>query len=98
MTSRKNHLKDAVTRTTVRLEARVERAIRERAHRERRAFTEVLNELLRRALRGDRAGAEPRFKVVPHKSRLVAGVEARRFNQLADELEDEALAARMTKR
>jgi hypothetical protein len=85
-------------RTTVRLEPGVERAIRERAHRERRAFTDVLNELLRLALRGDRAGAEPRFKVVSHKSRLVAGVDAGRLNQLADELEDEELAARMAKR
>jgi hypothetical protein len=98
LTSRSSLTHDDVMRTTVRLEPEVERAIRERAHRARRPFTEVLNELLRRALRGDRSTGEPRFRVVPHKSRLVAGVDAGRFNQLADEIEDEELAARMTKR
>ena len=85
-------------RTTVTLEPDVERFVREEAHRTKRPFKAVINDLLRRAMRPER-GARPRpFKVTPHKTRLVAGIEPARFNQLADELEDDELLGRMTRR
>jgi hypothetical protein len=85
-------------RTTVTLEPDVERFLREEAHRTRRPFTIVLNEVLRRAMRPEGSERARPFKVSPHRTRLVAGVDAGRLNQLADELEDETLTARVGRR
>ncbi|MEW5738670.1 MAG: hypothetical protein AB1938_07065 [Myxococcota bacterium] len=49
-------------------------------------------------MRGARKPEAGPFKVSPHRTRLVAGVDPARLNQLADELEDEALLARRGRR
>lgn len=85
-------------RTTVTLDPDVARFLREEAHRSGRAFKEVLNDFLRRAMRGDAPRPTRPFKVQPHRTKLAAGVDPGRLNQLADELEDEALIARMARR
>lgn len=85
-------------RTTVTLEPDVARFLREEAHRSGRGFKAVLNECLRRGMRGARKPEAGPFKVSPHRTRLVAGVDPARLNQLADELEDEALLARRGRR
>jgi len=85
-------------RTTVTLDPDVARFLREEAHRTRRGFKAVLNDCLRRAMRGQAGPEKKPFKVVPHRTKLVAGVDPARLNQLADELEDEALLARRARR
>lgn len=82
-------------RTTVTLDADVARFLRDEAHRSGRAFKTVLNEYLRRAIRGEGPRPARPFKVQPHRTKLVAGVDPGRLNQLADELEDDALIQRM---
>lgn len=85
-------------RTTVTLDPDVARFLREEAHRSGRAFKEVLNDFLRRAMRGDAPRAARSFKVQPHRTKLAPGIDPGRLNQLADELEDEALVQRMARR
>lgn len=81
-------------RTTLTLEPDVARLLEEEVHRARKPFKTVVNEALRRGLSsgGTRRKAAP-YRVVPHEARLLPGLDRTRFNALADELEDEALAA-----
>ena len=67
-------------------------------HRERRSRRKVVNDALRRALTPAR-GRRERVRIVAHTSAVRPGIDLERLNQLADELEDEALldAARRTK-
>jgi hypothetical protein len=98
LTHQRIHENDAFMRTTVTLDPDVERFLREEAHRSGRAFKVVLNDLLRRAMRQDTPPPARPFKVRPHRTKLAPGVDPGRLNQLADELEDEALIARMARR
>lgn len=66
-----------------------------RARRENRSVREVVNDALRRALVPQRKGAP--YRVRPHDSPLQPGVDPRRLNQLADELEDEDRVRRLRK-
>lgn len=78
-------------RTTLTLDADVARLVDDAVHRERRPMKQVVNDALRRALsRPGDAGGEP-YHLVPHESALQPGVDPARLNQLADELEDEAI-------
>ncbi len=65
----------------------------------RKPFKQVVNEALRRGL-APRAsgGVEQQYRVTPHKTALRPGIDAAHFNKLADEIEDEALRARLTGR
>lgn len=86
-------------RTTLTLDPDVASLIEEAVHRERRPFKEVVNEALRRGLTP--SSAPPRdkpFKVVPHKAVLLPGWDPAGFNRLADELEDEAMVAKLGKK
>lgn len=85
-------------RTTVSLDPDVSRFLKEEAHRTGRGFKAVLNDAIRRAMRTTSKTSNAPFKVKPHRTRLVAGIDPARMNQLADELEDEALTARMRRR
>jgi hypothetical protein len=84
-------------RTTLTLDPDVERLIADAVHRERRSRRKVVNDALRRALTPAR-GRRDRVRVVAHESAVRPGIDAGRLNQLADELEDEAVldAARRT--
>lgn len=81
-------------RTTLTLEPDVARLIEEEAHRQHKPIKQVVNEALRRGLAP--AGARPRkrFRVRPHRTALRPGIDAASFNQLVDELEDEAVIDR----
>lgn len=85
-------------RTTVTLDEDVLRAVKAEAHRSQRPFKVVLNDLLRRAVAAPASGRHKAFKVEPHHTRLAPGVDRLRFNQLADELEDEAVTAKLRRR
>ena len=77
-------------RTTLTLDPDVARLIEDAVHRERRSRKQVVNDALRRALTPAR-GRRERVRVVAHTSAVRPGIDLERMNQLADELEDEAL-------
>ena len=76
-------------RTTLTLDGDVARLIDEAVHRERRPMKQVVNDALRRAL----APETQREPVIlsPHESAIRTGLDVAKLNQLADELDDEAI-------
>lgn len=77
-------------RTTLTLDDDVARELQERARRRGESFKEVVNEILRRGLGGEKPSSHlPRFEVRPKACGFRSGVDALRLNQLSDELEME---------
>ena len=83
-------------RTTLTLEPDVARLIEEATARERKPIKQIVNEALRRGL-SPRGASRPagRFRVQPHRARLQPGIDLESPNKLVDELEDDAVIARM---
>jgi hypothetical protein len=80
-------------RTTLTLEPDVARMIEEAAHRQHKPIKQIVNEALRRGLAPQAsARTRKRFRVDPHKTVLRPGIDVASFNQLVDELEDEAVS------
>jgi hypothetical protein len=86
-------------RTTVTLDADVAELLDEAVHRERRPFKAVINDAIRRGLspRVARRAAAP-YRVTPHHSELMPGIDPAAFNRLAGELEDEEILRKATRR
>lgn len=82
-------------RTTLTLDDDVHALLEQAARRERRPVREIVNDALRRALVTQRASTA--FRVSVHHSALCPGIDPDRMNQLADELEDEALVERLSR-
>jgi hypothetical protein len=79
-------------RTTLTLDSDLVQLLKDAAHRQRRPFKEVVNEAIRRGLAAEgRSRNVRRYRVRPHETRLLPGIDAGGFNRLADELEDEAV-------
>lgn len=86
-------------RTTVTLEPDVARLLEDAVHRERRPFKTVLNDALRRGLSPRARGATVKpYRVTPHRTTLALDLDRSGFNRLADELEDESLLRKATRR
>lgn len=86
-------------RTTLTLDEDVARLLADEVHRQRRPFKQVLNEAVRRGLSSRLADADPPvYRIVPHRGKLRPGFDPTSFNKLADELEDEAIAAKLRPR
>jgi hypothetical protein len=84
-------------RTTITLEDDVTRLVEEEIHRTRGSFKDVVNDALRRSLGGSTVADTPApYRVRPHKTALLPGLDRGRFNALADELEDRAVLAVQT--
>lgn len=83
-------------RTTLTLEPDVAKLIEREAHRQQKPIKQIVNEALRRGLTspGLTRGRKS-FRVQPHATALQPGIDVARFNQLVDELEDEALVGKM---
>ncbi|MCC6667586.1 MAG: antitoxin [Polyangiaceae bacterium] len=81
-------------RTTLTLDPDVAQLLKAEAHRQRKAFKEVVNDAIRRGLSPQRERPPKRYRVRPHKTRLLPGIDLAGFNKLADELEDDALIAK----
>lgn len=81
-------------RTTLTIDDDLYALLEQVSRREQQSIREVVNDALRRALVEDRAAE--RFEVRVHHSGLMPGIDPDRMNQLADELEDEALVHRMS--
>ncbi len=82
-------------RTTVTLDPDVERELREEMHRRRESFKQSLNRLLRAGLAASAPVTIERFHIRARPMGLRPGIDPTRMNQIADELEAEAAAARM---
>jgi len=82
-------------RTTLTLDDDVARMIDDAVHRERRPMKQVVNDALRKGLSTGEAGARP-YRLVPHETEVLAGLDSLGFNRLADELDDARVRARMT--
>ena len=83
-------------RTTVTLDKDVERLLREAQHRLKKPFKQVLNDALRAGLSGRPRGEKPpRFVLKTKGMRLRSGIDPTSLNKLADEIETEAVTAKM---
>jgi hypothetical protein len=84
-------------RTTLTLDPDVVRLLEEERHRRRTSLKQVVNDAIRRGLAPGAGGRDPvRYRVRPHRTALMPGIDPRGFNRLADELEDEAVAGKAT--
>lgn len=82
-------------RTTVSLDADVERLLKDAMHQSRCSFKETLNRAIRTALGGEAASTErPPFEVTARPLGLRGGIDPTSFNKLADDLEGEAFVDR----
>jgi hypothetical protein len=79
-------------RTTLTLDPDVAKLVRQTVEHEQLTLKDVINDGLRRGLKPSES--KPAFRVVAHSSPLQPGIDPRGFNQLADELEDEALLSK----
>ena len=78
-------------RTTLTLDPDVAQLLEEEAHRRRLPWKQVVNDAIRRGLAaGRQSRKEKRYRVIPHKTTLRAGIDPTSFNKLVAELEDEA--------
>jgi hypothetical protein len=85
-----------LVRTTLTIDADVQRLLEQEAARSRKPFKQVVNEALRRGLTRHEAKAR-KLVVRVHDGKLLPGYDPAAFNALADELED-ADALRKAKR
>lgn len=76
-------------RTTLTLDPDVAHLIEDAVHRERRPMKQIVNDALRRALAPQTR--RQHVRLVAHRSAVRPGLDPARLNQLADELEDEAI-------
>ena len=84
-------------RTTVTIDDDVAQRLRDAMHRRRTNFKEALNTALRRGL-VDASGPPARKRFVvkgPFLGRVQPGIDPAGFNKLADQLEDEAILAKL---
>jgi hypothetical protein len=81
-------------RTTVTLDADVERLLKNEAHRRGGSFKTALNEAVRRAFRpGPHAAAAQPFVVKAKAMGLRPEIDPARLSELADEMETDAFLA-----
>lgn len=84
-------------RTTLTLDPDVVQLLNDAVHRERRSIKQVVNDALRRGLATPSQRRRP-YHVKVHHSALRPGLDLAAFNQLADELEDQAILERAQRR
>lgn len=86
-------------RTTLTLDPDVAQLLEEEAARRRTSFKQVVNDAIRRGLAPSvTTRSARRYRVHPHKTTLRSGIDPVAFNRLVDELEDDAVVARVTGR
>lgn len=79
------------------LSPEVAEMIKKEVHARQSTFKEVVNEAIRRGLSAPTHATDDKpFRVVPHRAHLRPGFDRRAFNQLADQLEDDAVMTRAT--
>lgn len=81
-------------RTTITLDADVAELVADAMHRDRASMKQVVNAALRSAL-GREIGQDELYVTEVHHAKLAPGLDLAGFNRLADELEDEAILAKI---
>jgi len=77
-------------RTTLTLDDDLAKQLQDRARHSGESFKEVVNETLRRGLRGEKPGSRlPRFEVKAKACGFRSGIDVHHLNQVNDELEIE---------
>lgn len=85
-------------RTTLTLDEDVAEFLKKESRLRNKPFKQVLNEAVRRAMTPGTKGVRmPKFKVTPNRSKLLAGIDPQRLNQLNDELEVAKFARKTVK-
>jgi hypothetical protein len=85
---------DAFMRTTLTLDPEIAERLKQEAALGRRSFKAIVNDALRKGLGLQVARRVGAFRVKPHSSRLLPGIDPAKLNQLVDELEVGAFIAR----
>lgn len=88
---------DVTMRTTLTLDADVAERLRRETHGGRRRMKKVVNDFLRKGLNLERPSPAKPFKVEPHSSGFLPGVDPARLNQMADDLEADAVVAKISR-
>jgi hypothetical protein len=84
-------------RTTLTLDPDVAQLIEEERHRRHKTFKQVVNDALRRGLRGSRGRPARKYEAPVLHAELAAGVDPTGFNRLADELEADAVLGKLAR-
>ncbi|MFO1022720.1 MAG: hypothetical protein U0903_18790 [Planctomycetales bacterium] len=83
-------------RTTLTLDSDVARQLQATVRRKKVSLKAAVNQALRIGLAMETAPKESRpFRVKVHRSGLLPGLDPHRLNQVADEIEDEAVLSRI---
>ena len=85
---------EARMRTTLTLEAEIAERLQQEVTLGKRPFKAIVNEALRKGLGLDGTKRAKPYRVKPHSSRLLPGIDPTKLNQLADELEVDAFIAK----
>ncbi len=83
-------------RTTLTLDDDVVALLEEQQHRRRLSFKEIVNDAIRRGLSHKPTKVAP-YRVRPHQTTLLPGVDPAGFNRLADEMEEEAIIEKLSR-
>lgn len=80
------------------LDPDVARLLEEEVARQRKTLKQVVNEAIRKGLApGASRRRRQRYRVRPHATTLRPGIDAAALNALTDELEDEAVLAKVAR-
>lgn len=85
---------DAAVRTTLTIDAEIADRLKQEAALGKRPFKVIVNDALRKGLGLEEPKRTKTFRVKPHSSRLLPGIDPTKLNQLVDELEAEAFVAK----
>ncbi len=85
-------------RTTITLDPDTEALLRREMARTHVNFKRAVNDAIRRGLSGGRSAGRETAKVLPFESDYQPGIDRLRLQQLADDLELDAAAARANRR
>lgn len=87
-------------RTTLTLDERIAKALKDAAHRTGKSFKQVVNEALRAGLAAGHAGAKSRrYRVKPAAlGGVLGGVDLHKALRLADVLEDQEIVRKLALR
>lgn len=89
---------DAQMRTTLTIDPDIADRLQQEIALGKRPFKRIVNDALRKGLGMEPPRRAQRFRVKPHSSRLLPGIDPTRLNQLLDELEVDAFIAKQRPR
>lgn len=85
-------------RTTLTLDPDIADRLKQEAALGKRSFKVIVNDALRTGLAMEAPRRTQRFRVKPHSSQLLPGIDPTRLNQLLDELEVDGFMAKQVPR